>query len=972
MWHAWIACVAAVAVGAVAAPPPEPLDPPTSIVDILSANVQFLTFLRQLQRNGLVPYLNSLGNVTLLAPVNLAFAATGHVEFDWDNNALLRYILVQPVSTDSVASVGDAVVYYSHYNNCTYPLLLAADASEYTVDRDAAIVEPNLYALHQDSYIHGLDSLLALKPTMCQFLQLDVNHVAGKSIALAQRMWRTTADASVLAKPDPALPQSCEQFMGRAQTLLLPTDAYLGRHLLPLQIAYYTSLSPADDAAYEVTKAARRETRHDTLDLLANLVLPHLAAGVNATGKHVAVGGKKYLALRHQGRVRLADVESVAGASDIVLADGVLHLFNEGGTDGAFFGSLVVPTPMIPRRALYALHFSHLVEEYYFRKLHHLIDGSTANQTLIVNLEDRDDVPEDDVVQLHTASFSAKQHLSYQALSAVVPANVASQPKYHLVDTELCLRKRIGGCLKAKVCAADGGFVLNDDIAVHHAVSIANALQVWLTREENRAPGSLKHLLVELILGKGAGGIELDSDRCLEMVRIMSKLDLFDLKEEGKGYTVFMPCGKASALRVQSMHDESLSPALLFGSRSLLLRHLSRHPGLLKSTLGNIFLRGTVYSDFDGNATMRTLKGDHVMLRATSHQDHTELKLNSTTLQLRLNSDILFNQGVLHVTSELLLPDDLVITMPDLIRATYENEPINFGSLLEVIPHLLHALLEGSDYSALVPTAESLAAFNITADFSALANFIQFHLIDNRDVPSLLACLDGDSANSSIHTNYSSTSLSCRITAGGKTYLLLEPPAGVSMLGYNKDHEVAITSYGCTRAAGHGGNSCVFVIDKPLNLKWLERPSGDFLHVTLGIVSVGVGIVLGLVMFGAVMIGVAMALDRNKKPPLPKLNGNFAVRAPSFMSVRDSSDDNAPFDQGYETDNDMVRSDHELLLPKRNRSRRRTGATENSNEGYGSTKDSSQSPNGPTGPLPISTKSLTSTLNRDRHLPSVV
>lgn len=47
----------------------------TSVVDILSESAEFSTFLRLLQRNGHIPYLNELQNFTLLAPVNSAFAS---------------------------------------------------------------------------------------------------------------------------------------------------------------------------------------------------------------------------------------------------------------------------------------------------------------------------------------------------------------------------------------------------------------------------------------------------------------------------------------------------------------------------------------------------------------------------------------------------------------------------------------------------------------------------------------------------------------------------------------------------------------------------------------------------------------------------------------------------------------------------------------------------------------------------------
>lgn len=60
-----------------ASPPdvPPPIEPSTStIIDVLSSSEDFSTLLRLLQRTKLVPAINSLGNGTLFAPTNDAFA----------------------------------------------------------------------------------------------------------------------------------------------------------------------------------------------------------------------------------------------------------------------------------------------------------------------------------------------------------------------------------------------------------------------------------------------------------------------------------------------------------------------------------------------------------------------------------------------------------------------------------------------------------------------------------------------------------------------------------------------------------------------------------------------------------------------------------------------------------------------------------------------------------------------------------
>lgn len=329
--------------------------------------------------------------------------------------------------------------------------------------------------------------------------------------------------------------------------------------------------------------------------------------------------------------------------------------------------------------------------------------------------------------------------------------------------------------------------------------------------------------------------------------------------------------------------------------------------------------------------------------------------------------------------------------MLDLIKTTYDssNESWSILQLIELYPQIFSKLMgKSNEFSLLVPTAESLASFNITNSFDKLIQFIEFHIIPNAELDKMLGCISQAHTGNflSIRTNYSDTTLNCR-TESGKTILQLNSPNHMlHSFGYNKDHEVHIVNHGCTR--GHG-TGCVFLIDKPLNLAWLEKPSSNFLHVSLGIVSLGIGIIFGLVIFGIVMLGVAMCVNNKQK----QMGGVITTGGsdflsggrlePSFMSVRDSSDDNI-YDRGYETDDDMLRSEHEQLLPTENRrrgSRRSFGASSVGGkhsyglfltDGNGSTRESSRSPTGPTGPLPISSKSITNTLNRERNLPGVV
>lgn len=65
--------------------------PTTTVIDILSSQVQFSKFLRVIQRNGLVPLLNQMDNFTLVAPINSAFLPSDLKAFD--SEELKRYLI---------------------------------------------------------------------------------------------------------------------------------------------------------------------------------------------------------------------------------------------------------------------------------------------------------------------------------------------------------------------------------------------------------------------------------------------------------------------------------------------------------------------------------------------------------------------------------------------------------------------------------------------------------------------------------------------------------------------------------------------------------------------------------------------------------------------------------------------------------------------------------------------------------------
>ena len=1030
---------------------PEPV--PTMMIDILSAQPQFSYFLRILQRHQMVPKLNLLRNVTLLAPVNLAFAG---VKNNGENNdeeldfylmggarpdeTLFRYVINQTLVLENMTE--GEVVYDTLYNNgkanVSYPIIVrnTDNQGEWIVDESATIVEQDLYAKHQWSYVQAVDLLLPVKSSMCDVLlngainevslmskifdslfdnddddddddvSGDDNDVSGDDDYEASRGNKNKNEKRKKRKTRKGkkkkqklkIPKTCEEFTRGVKTIILPTDQLLKDSLSALQLDYY--LANSADESFVSTEDAVREIKQDTLNLLRHLMFVDYVAGVNGTlDKVISLAGKKqqFLLNEKQGDKKVGGKSSISvGGFPVsqthVLANGILQIFDVRENDNEknststntntktitttttipnsfskalFFEKLKIPTvEMIARKALYAAHYSAFVSELEFRSLDYLIDGSSSNQTIFIDVDLRDDVDDDN--EIFASSFSLKQEFLYHFIDGVM--NFTNHD-HILADTKLCVKKKLGGCYKIKISNTseeDGKQMLRigDGIEVLLITDIANDSQIIIGNEELSPPVNLKHSLGDLMstdaIPKLLEGIKIDRQSCLKTLNYLSTFELYSLDDNGEGYTILLPCG------------ESHNGVGLWNELGLILKYLENNPKLFKDITQGMFLEGTLYSDFAGKSSFRTIgkSGEHLIdveSEGIKNEINYLLIQNTGPRAVPLNSDVLFNQGVIHVINEFLLPESFRVPIWDLIETTIDPSfpQYSITKLLKHYPKIESSLTGKRPFSLLVPSAESLENFNITSSFTDLLEFLEFHLIPNEEVGKILECIHGDNSGSQvkgsddniIKTNLTNGGLTCRHQKGTDKILLnfrklnnTTQGKGATAESYNKDQEVRLLSHGCTslrlRDRDTKNISCVFLLDKPLNLEWFkDKHKGDnFLHVHLGIVSVGIGIILGLTLFAGVMLGLVLCVgrkDRDHRRNHKKGVGadDEIPRADSgFMSVltEDDEEDNndfLPYDRGYETDIDLLRLEQDALLPSHLKRKKKIRLI---NNGYGS------------------------------------
>lgn len=961
----------------------EPIPTPSTIIDVLSSEPEFSYFLRVLQRQGMVPLLNELENVTLLAPINLAFVGTTGI--DWENNALKRYVVNQKLlvgNLDKDERVFDTLYKVDKSTNYLIRVRPDLESLEYVIDEVASIVDEDISAKHQYSYIQGIDHLLPIKPTMCQELMNSTNLEISLFTKMFQLLFVDEEMVSEKSKSNKKkkkkkpkkdlpriLPKSCEEFLNGTQTILIPSNELVKQSLSELQLNYYLANDELD--TYSSTTDSIDEVKHDVYNLLTNLMFSDLVVGKNGTGE----SRKSKYGISHKFELQKhhLTVDGVTSNSTHVFSNGAIHIFD---ANILFFEKLSIPVvEMIPRKALYALHYSNFVEELYFRSLDYLIDGSTAQQTVFLNLEDRDDAEDDDdddneitdvdvyISEPSIKSFSSRQNLLYQ----FVNSSFDLQDDVHiLLDTKLCSHKRIGGCYKLKLSASHGTktVTVNDDVRILNHLKIANDTSIFIANGEILPPTNLKHSLGDLI-SSGAvyrhlESIEIDRTSCLKTLEYINAFDLYSLDDNNKGYTIFLPCGTTKFKN-------------LWTNLGLVQNYLKNNPKIHQSVMKGLFLEGLVYSDFNSSTKLSSLNGDSVLLEKSSVlETPNSLYYNNTALDVELNSDLLFLQGVIHVINEVLFPDSFEIPIEELIRTTFDsNFPDHFmWDIIKMYPNIHKSIVGKKPYSLLIPTAESLKDFNITTSFKDILKFVDLHLIPNEEVHKLLNCIDDTGYNNSvIRTNFSEGGLVCKHKPNtNKVMLQLHKLNGTSTESYSKDHEVVLLNHGCTKLYTGDNNtdslSCVFLLQKPLNLEWFNEPKrGDnFLHVHLGWVSVGAGVILGLMLFGGIMVGLVFCLGKREKSS--DKDDMESPRADSgFMSVLTDEDEFIPYDRGYETDVDVLRTETDALLPSHMKRKKKIRKPD-----YGSTTNSINGTNGST-TLPRDIGNIRSTLNRERNIP---
>lgn len=756
--------------------------PFTSVIDILSRNVEFSTFLTLIQKHGCVPYLNELSDFTLWAPVNTAFASDDIDEAE-DNFDIERYIIHDCMFLTQ--DIGNETLFFS--KSVSEPFVLERNSNDRVLVNKREIVEADLLPTVQNATVHGISGTLPKPPSFFELIEGE--------------HWK---DLSLFRDFTQNLSPHISIDIIQNKTLLMLENNAFQENFNEIEINY---LIDAFDGVRKVGRDIRDSWNKDRTEFLKFLLLKDMVAGSihEQSLTYNLNGDLTLLDSEDQGSKFIVNETLKASKSNLLYDRGVAHVFRK-------FDKLNKTISFNAEKYLHGLNKSEFVRELYFRKLEQMI---TSNEPVTIFISENDD---DDI-----SGFTKPSLLYHFAEYKIWIEDEVEDEQYspaRIYDSAFCSsNKRLGGnCQKFKISKKNGNYYINDKYQLISSTPevIGNALIYTISRNL-QLPGDLVSAPPPLY-------------HCAKSLRFLNELDLLDLKPNHDGYTVFLPCYES------------------WDILELNLEYLQTNKSALNEVMRHFIVDGLIYSDIN-NKTITTHNqfGDDVLINITDTKENShELSIFMDNLDgyidIQKSNDVFFNQGVIHPIKSIVFPHSLNITLKDLINMADSSL---FVELLRKFEQLTDILTSDEEYSILVPTTSSLISDGLNINTTNLENILRTHIIPGNYTELLLNC------DSELKTSAGSP-IYCRKASRSN-----------HLIGFKdgQDKEARILKTGCSSAKG---NSCIFMIDRPISPDWMKTPST---RITLPGVAVGIGILLGslfvLSLLGCIII-VKVKPDKNR------------------------------------------------------------------------------------------------------------
>ncbi|QLL33509.1 hypothetical protein HG536_0E04200 [Torulaspora globosa] len=594
-------------------------------------------------------------------------------------------------------------------------------------------------------------------------------------------------------------------------TLLIPSDVNFFKCFNHIEINY---ILDTFDELSSLDGPLAGSWSHDRQIFLQNLICHGIIGGQTANRQIVKnLNNQPVQVTSHELGSSLSVNDSTpSNQANMIFDRGIAHSFSD--------------LPFLPdafqftaEKYLHGMNSTDFVKELYFRKLQHMIREKSLHQNLTIF------VPE----------FNSNEHQGFTKSSLL----------YHFVEYQLWLEeefkdvnrihsstktfpsafcssnKRLGGnCQRLRITKTESSYIINDKYRVLHAKPyMVGRTLVYTISEALQLPGEFLFSLNPF-------------HHCSKSLSLLRQVNLLNLPLNNKGYTILLPC--FDSWRNYDLNFEYLR------NNATAVEHIAK----------SMILQSLIYSD----TKTQTIEVSNMLDEEVSLSIHpprsnrVDIELSNVVGKIKIERglDALFNQGVIHPLKGFYLPKDINISLKDLIETSGANR---FLELLENLEDFTSMINESIPFSVLVPMSTFLGPGGITGSSKNLQDFLKVHLAIGSSTHSLLKC-DG-----TISTLFGEP-LICRQSSTGDYWLKLQN---------GDDHEVRILRRGC---ASSGNESCVFLIDRPISIRWLNR---DKKSLRLPGIAIGAGVLVGSVSMLAVFLCILLVLfgKSAKRSPLP-------------------------------------------------------------------------------------------------------